>query len=227
MPTLAAVLIFAAIGSIRRSARCATVFRSRTHRSRIATTFVATLLPAGRRGGRHRGRAVAAAAAQPRGDGPSRRSSSCRYADGRFARSRRPSPPGRSRVIVLDVYGSLLLRRRPHAAGPACPTPPARTRPVVVLRLRGRVALGATFVVVVEDYAARVAEAGGRMYVSGVDPKLVAQLRRTRTGARRPGRDRPVRIFEATELVGGSTEAAVEVAREFVRTSAPLADESG
>ena len=88
-------------------------------------------------------------------------------------------------------------------------------------------AVGATFVVVVEDYAARVANAGGRRYLSGVDPKLVEQLRRTRTGARRPGSERPVRIFEVTELVGGSTEAAVDVARQFERIPAASPGESG
>ena len=106
------------------------------------------------------------------------------------------------------------------------PDPTGAERPAVVLRLRGRMALGATFVIVIERYAARVAEAGGRMYLSGVDPKLVAQLRRTQTGARRAGSERAVRIFEATELVGGSTEAAVKVAREFLASPEPPAGES-
>ena len=59
------------------------------------------------------------------------------------------------------------------------PDPAGATTPVVVLRLRGRSRLGATFHVVVSDYAARLAAAGGRLYLSGVDPVLVEQLRRT------------------------------------------------
>ena len=141
-------------------------------------------------------------------------------AGGRFREE--PAPPRLAErdVTVLEAYGSLLFAGA-RTLQAQLPDPSGVDRPAIVLRLRGRMALGATFVVVVEDYAARVDEGGGRMYLSGVDPNLVAQLQRTRTGAQRPGGERPVRIFEATELVGGSTEAAVEVAREFVRSSAP------
>jgi SulP family sulfate permease len=72
----------------------------------------------------------------------------------------------------------------------------------VVLRLRRRTSLGATFVKVVGDYAERLAEADGRLYLSGLEPSLTERLRRT------GHLDGPVRAFEATPVVGESTETA-------------------
>ena len=72
----------------------------------------------------------------------------------------------------------------------------------MVLRLRGRTSLGATFVKVVGDYANRLADSGGRLYLSGLQPNLIEQLRRTGHV------DGPVRSFEATPVVGESTQAA-------------------
>ena len=50
---------------------------------------------------------------------------------------------------------------------------------MVVLRLRGRTSLGATFLVVAADHARRLEAAGGRLYLSGVDPALLEQIART------------------------------------------------
>ena len=225
MPTLAAVLIFAAAGSIDIGELRTVFLSSVASQVALATTFVATLfLPIAVAVGI--GVALSLLLQLNREAMDLRVVRLVPVAGGRFREE--PAPPRLADrdVTVLEAYGSLLFAGA-RTLQALLPDPTGADRPAVVLRLRGRMALGATFVVVVDDYAARVAEAGGRMYVSGVDPKLVAQLRRTRTGAQRPGRERPVRIFEATELVGGSTEAAVEVAREFVRTPAPSADESG
>jgi sulfate permease, SulP family len=72
----------------------------------------------------------------------------------------------------------------------------------VVLRLRRRTSLGATFIKVVSDYADRLADVDGRLYLSGLEPSLTERLRRT-------GQiDGPVRTFEATPIVGESTQAA-------------------
>jgi sulfate permease, SulP family len=71
-----------------------------------------------------------------------------------------------------------------------------------VLRLRRRTSLGATFIKVVSDYADRLADVDGRLYLSGLEPSLTQRLRRT-------GQiDGPVRTFEATPIVGESTQAA-------------------
>jgi sulfate permease, SulP family len=112
-------------------------------------------------------------------------------------------------VTVLDVYGSLLYTgsrtlqaRLPSTAGSRAPA--------VVSRLRGRTSLGAMFLKVTVGYAERLAEAGGCLYLSGLDPHLAERLRHT-------GRLKdPERIFEATPLVGGSTEEARHAAQEWL-----------
>ena len=52
------------------------------------------------------------------------------------------------------------------------------------------------------DYADRLDQVGGRLYLSGLQPSLTHRLRRTGTI------DGPVRAFEATPIVGESTHAA-------------------
>ncbi len=219
MPTLAAVLIYAAAGSINVG-ELRTVYRSSVaSQVALATTFVATLfLPIAVAVGI--GVVLSLLLQLNREAMDLRVVQLVPLTDGRFREEHAPPRLADRDVTVLEAYGSLLFAGA-RTLQARLPDPSGADHPAVVLRLRGRMALGATFVVVVEDYAARVDETGGRMYLSGVDPNLVAQLQRTRTGTRRPGSERPVRIFEASELVGGSTEEAVEVAREFVRTSAP------
>jgi SulP family sulfate permease len=73
---------------------------------------------------------------------------------------------------------------------------------VVVLRLRGRTTLGATFIKDVTDYAGRLADADGRLYLSGLQPDLTERLRRTGSV------EGPVRAFQATPVIGESTHSA-------------------
>ena len=117
MPTLAAVLIFAAAGSIDVG-ELRTVFRSSvTSQVALATTFAATLfLPIAVAVGIGVV-AVAAAPAQPRGDGPPRRAA---RAAGRrtFPGGARSASPGRSRRDGAGGVREPAVRRRPHAAGP-------------------------------------------------------------------------------------------------------------
>ena len=54
----------------------------------------------------------------------------------------------------------------------------------------------------VSDYAGHLASAGGRLYLSGLEPSLTERL--TRSGQV----DGPVRTFEATSIIGESTRAA-------------------
>jgi SulP family sulfate permease len=127
-----------------------------------------------------------------------------RRPDGRFAEQPAPERlPSRS-VTVLDVYGSLYYAGA-RTLEAQLPDPAGAVAPVVVLRLRGRTALGATGFSVLAGYARRLDTVGGRLYLSGVDPILMEQARRNRqldvTG--------PVRAFAATELIGESTEQAV------------------
>lgn len=108
-------------------------------------------------------------------------------------------------VTVLDVYGSLLYAGA-RTLQARLPDPAGSTVPVVVLRLRGRTSLGATFFTVLADYAARLHAVGGRLYLSGVGPELAETLRRTG----QVDVDGPVQVVGATEEIGASTRAAYE-----------------
>ena len=209
MPTLAAVLIVAAIGSIRIP-EITTVGRA-SAQSAVAmiTTFVATLL-------------LPIAAAVAIGVALSlllqlnreaidlRVMQRVRLPDGRFqeqpARSRTSQP-----VTLLEIYGSLLFAGA-RTLEEQLPAPEDIDHPAVVLRLRGRVALGATFIVVVRAYAERVEAAGGRLFLSGVDPHVLTQLVRTGAVGDEGSQER---VFLATSIVGESTGAAYAAAEAW------------
>jgi SulP family sulfate permease len=125
----------------------------------------------------------------------------------------RPPPdtlPG-GRVTALDVYGSLLYAGA-RTLQVRLPDPTGSDTPAVVLRLRGRTSLGATFFVVLEDYATRLENAGGRLYLSGVDPLVLERM--TRSG--RLDESGPIQVFDATDVVGESTLAAHRAAQAWV-----------
>jgi SulP family sulfate permease len=132
-------------------------------------------------------------------------------ADGTMLERAAPKSLPSNQVTALDVYGSLLyagsrtMQARLPAIGDA-------SRPVVILRLRGRTSLGTTFFVTIADYAHRLAEVDGRLYLSGVDPRLMAQFMRTG----RVDLTGPVQLFGATEVVGGSTQAAYRAAQTWL-----------
>jgi SulP family sulfate permease len=116
--------------------------------------------------------------------------------DGRLAETRPPKRLPAWKVTILDVYGSLLYSGsrtlQVHLPDPA-------EHAVLVLRLRGRTFLGATFLKVACDYADLLDERGGRLYLSGLDPGVVEWLRGTgRVGG-------PVQLAAATPVLGEST----------------------
>ena len=107
-------------------------------------------------------------------------------------------------MTVLDVYGSLFFAGA-RTLGEALPSPEGATRPVVVLRLRGRTRVGATLIEVLDDYADALAEVGGRLYLSGVDADVSAQLRH----AGKLDLDRAVQLVPAVPVIGASTAQAL------------------
>ena len=114
-------------------------------------------------------------------------------------------------MTVLDVYGSLFYAGAWTLAR-SLPSPREATNPVVVLRLRGRAVVGATFINVVDDYAAQVGAVGGRLYLSGVDEHVREQL--VRTG--KIDANGPVGIYPATDIIGESTRQAHEDAEAWI-----------
>jgi sulfate permease, SulP family len=128
--------------------------------------------------------------------------------DGGFAEEKPPSHLPSDEVTVLAVYGSLFFAGA-HTLGKALPNPGSASRPVVVLRLRGRTRVGATLIEVLDRYADDLAERGGRLYLSGVEPELENSLRRTGKLAV----DETVRLVPADAVVGASTTEALASAR--------------
>jgi len=220
MPTLAAVLIYAGIGSIKpRQIR--TIMRTGID-SRIAVivTFVATLLlpiqVAVAIGVtlslllqlRTEAMDLKVVALLPQPDGSIREAPA-------------PALLPSGAVTALDVYGSLLYAGA-RTLQVRLPDPGDATRPVVVLRLRGRTSLGSTFFVMTTDYAKRLEAVGGRLFLSGVDAGLLDVLHRTRT----VGERNHVEVFEATDRVGQSTLTAYEAAEEWLMRQSTEGDEA-
>ena len=200
VPALSAILIFAAIGSLRPG-EIATILRTgRISQVVVITTFAATLfLPVAAAVGigvalslllqlNQEAMDLTVVELVPRDDGL-------------FEERKPPASLTSFHIMVLDVYGSLLYAGA-RTLQAHLPEPGQARSPVVVLRLRRRTTLGSTFVKVITDYAGQLDRCGGRLYLSGLDPSVTGQLRRTGHV------DGPVRAFEATPIVGESTRAA-------------------
>ena len=100
--------------------------------------------------------------------------------------------------VVLDVYGSLLYAGA-KTLGARLPDAHGANRPVVILRLRGRGSLGSTFFGVVADYADQLTAAGGRLYLSGCATRRWCAGSNT---ASSPRCAEKITVFPATEVLG-------------------------
>jgi sulfate permease, SulP family len=129
--------------------------------------------------------------------------------DGRLAEAAAPERLRSEHVTVLDVYGSLLYAGA-RTLQVNLPDPVHAERAVVVLRLRRRTELGATFIRVISEYAERLAQAGGRIYLSGLDREVIQRL----GSANLLGSQ--VMAVEATPILGESTYHAFVEAKEWL-----------
>jgi SulP family sulfate permease len=77
--------------------------------------------------------------------------------------------------------------------------------------------LGSTFFGVIAGYAEALEAAGGRLYLSGVQDDMVNRFHRSQVEDVQ-GR---IKIFNATEVLGASTLAAVEDAKTWLVGEAP------
>jgi sulfate permease, SulP family len=130
---------------------------------------------------------------------------------GRLIERAAPKQLPSQRVTMLDAYGSLLyagartLQRR-------LPDPTGAEHAAVVLRVRGRTSLGATFFAVLRDYAARVDAGGGRVYLSGVSAELHARMRDARILDEIPN----LEVWNATAVLNESSLEAYESAKTWL-----------
>ena len=212
MSTLAAVLIYAAVGSFRTGQIRAILRTGRISQIAVIATFVATLfLPVAAAVGF--GLVVSLLLQLNQEALDLRVVELVPRDDGTFAE--RPAAPllESRRVALLDVYGSLFYAGS-RTLQARLPDPGRAESPAVVLRLRGRSMLGATAFAVLADYAERLATVGGRLYLSGIDPAALKQMQRNQTVERVAG----VRTFEASEVIGESSLEAYHAATRWLAT---------
>ena len=215
MPTLAAVLIVAAAGSLRKGDLLAIMRTSRTSQIAVISTFTATLfLPVAAAVGLGLVLSLMMQLNQEALD--LRITELVPTDDGRFVEQPAPAGLQSRQVVLLDIYGSLFYAGA-RTLQAHLPDPDGCESPAVVLRLRGRALLGATSYVVMSDYAKRLNDVGGRLYLSGVDHEVYAQLRRNRT-VEEAG---DVRVFEATSIVGEASLDAYRDAERWILTQQP------
>jgi SulP family sulfate permease len=212
MPTLAAILIFAGVASIRPAAIMNVLRTGPVSQIAVVATFLATLfLPVSAAVGVGVTLSLLLQLNQEAMD--LRVVEIVPRADGRFVEQPAPRALTGDHVTALDVYGSLFYAGA-RTLQAKLPDPGGAERPVVVLRLRGRHTFGATFLNVVADYAKRLDAVGGRLYLSGLDPDVADVVKRTSKVAL----SGPVRIYQATDLVGESTQAAYRDAEAWIVT---------
>lgn len=215
MPVLASILVFAAVGAIRPGT-IAVIWRTGTT-SKIAmvATFVATLfLPVAAAVGIGVALSLILQLNQETLD--LRIVELDPQPNGQFREAPVPSRLTSHRPTVLDVYGSLLYAGS-KTMQKRLPDPAGSEGAAVIIRLRGRTALGATFYRMMADYAQRLASTGGRLYLSGLEPGLLEQAQRA-GGMDLSG---PVRAMAATETLGESTRMALRDADAWLVRSRP------
>jgi SulP family sulfate permease len=208
MPSLAAILIFAAASSVKVDEIRMVTRTGASSVVAMVTTFLATLfLPIAAAVGI--GVALSLLLQLNREALDLRVVELALLPDGRFAE--RPAPAtllGRE-AILLDVYGSLYYAGARTLAA-RLPDPQGATAPVVVLRLRGRTALGVTSFKILTVYARQLEDAGGRLFLSGVTPDLLKQFRRAEAAE-----SSAIAVFPEAEVVGESSAAAYAAALKW------------
>jgi SulP family sulfate permease len=212
MPALAAILIFAGAVSVRPAAIVNVLRTGPVSQVAVVATFLATLfLPVAAAVGVGVTLSLLLQLNQEAMD--LRVVEIVPREDGRFVERPAPRALTSDHVTALDVYGSLFYAGA-RTLQAKLPVPTGTERPVVVLRLRGRHTFGATFLTVVADYAKRLDAVGGRLYLSGLDPSVTDVVKRTSKVALTG----PVRIYQATDLVGESTQTAYRDAEAWIVT---------
>ena len=213
-PTLAAVLIFVGVSSLRPREAIIVWRTGTTARVAMSATFLATLLlPVAAAVGA--GLVVSLLLQLNRGALDVKLVRLVRDANGRIIESPAPTRLADHEVVVLSIYGSLLYAGA-RTLQTQLPDPADAVAPVVVLRLRGHTSLGSTFFAIGAAYAKQLEAVGGRLYLSGVDPLMVERFQRSHA----IDLGDTVQVFEATEVLGESTGAALDDARAWVVAAA-------
>jgi SulP family sulfate permease len=202
MPALGALLILAGIRSIKPPDARAVWRAGWNARTAAIATFVATLvLPIQAAVGL--GVLISALLYVARASTDVSVVELIRRPDGRLEERTPPERLPGGKVTVLDIYGHVFFAGA-RTLERLLPPPGEERRPVVILRLRGYTVLGATMINVLSDYAERLRQVDGRLYLAGISSESALRLLETeplaRTGA--------VRVYRATRILGESVETA-------------------
>jgi SulP family sulfate permease len=123
---------------------------------------------------------------------------------GRYMEEDAPAQLPNARVTALDIYGSVFYAGT-DVIEKLIPKVGEASRPVAIIRLRGRTDVGSTFITFLDRYHGQVAAVGGRLMLAGVGADLMEQL--TRSGcADVLGLDN---LFPAEEEIMASMDDAI------------------
>lgn len=208
LPTLAAVLMVAAAGSLRPGTLYDIIRANRSSAIAAVATLVATLLlPVATAVG------IGVALSlllQVNQEAMDLRVVQLLPVDGGLRTLADPPSLRSHEVSIFDIYGSVLYAGS-RTLQTLLPDPRDTERPAVVLRLRGRAAVGATFMVVIADYSDRLRAVGGRLYLSGLTPELADRLRGDPILA-----GHEIELAQAEARLTDSTSRAYAEAQEWV-----------
>ena len=111
-------------------------------------------------------------------------------------------------MTVFDIYGQLSFAGA-RTLQQQLPSPEEARNPVVILRLRGRTALGSTLIDILAGYADQLQDANGRLYLTGLSQGAYDQV----VDSGELHLSRLVRAYEVMPIIGQSTEVALADAR--------------
>jgi SulP family sulfate permease len=129
--------------------------------------------------------------------------------DGSFLEGAPPDELPSHDVTLLGVYGTVFFAAA-YTLEQILPSPLEARRAVVILRLRGYQDVGSTLIGVLERYAGKLKENGGKLLLCGVSEGVKYRLERTETTDTIPEED----IFLADDTLGSSTRRALAAARQ-------------
>lgn len=131
---------------------------------------------------------------------------------GRIQEVAPPATIGAGEIVVLMPYGSLFFASAPLFEH-ALPQPTGATRrSVVILRLRGQVDIGATFMELIVRYARSLQRAGSRLMIVADDAQLLEQFAVTGVAAAVGAEG----IYVSDEWLGAAVTRAYRDAQRWV-----------
>ncbi len=131
--------------------------------------------------------------------------------DGRLIEKPPPKTLPSDQATILDIYGHMFYAGA-QTIGRLLPSVDSSQRPILILRLRRLRVSGATLQEVLSNYADKLAEVGGRLYLTGISGQVHNQFDRT-------GRFQlsgPIEVYDATPIRGESTRRALSDAKAWL-----------